>query len=85
MILGEYRCPRCGRVHLRISRADAESAVARANQRLQPSERPASMEQYLRCFGCGAAASTFVLAGPDDAPDGVTLTLCVVEPRSLDS
>ena len=85
MILGEYRCPRCGRVHLRISREDAESAVAMANQRLQPSDQPASIEQYLHCFGCGAPASTFVPACPDDAPDGVTLTLCVVEPRSLDS
>ena len=84
MILGEYRCPRCGRVHLRISRADAESAVASTNERLQPGEQPASMDHFLHCFGCGAPASTFV-PGADDAPEGVTFTLCVVEQRDLDS
>jgi len=85
MILGEYRCPRCGRVHLRISHSDAQSAVASYNRGLQPGDQPASIEHYLRCFGCGAPASTFVPAGPEDAPEGVTLTVCVVEPRSLDS
>lgn len=79
MLLGEYRCPRCGRVHLRISRKDAESAVASLNRRLEPGDQPAHIEHFLHCFGCGAPASAFVPAGPDDAPDGVTLTLCVVE------
>lgn len=82
MLLGEYRCPRCGRVHLRISREDAESAVANFNRRLQPGEQPARIEEYLYCFGCGAPADAFVPARSDDAPGGVTLTLCVVEPET---
>lgn len=85
MILAEYRCPRCGRVHLRVSRADAESMVVSINRRLQPEDQPACIDQFLRCFGCGAPTSSFVPAGPDDAPDGVTLTLCVVEPGGLAS
>lgn len=69
--------PRCGRVHMRISRKDAQASIARFNARLAPQEPPAKYEDFLHCFGCGAPASTFVPAGPDDAPTGVTLT-CVV-------
>jgi hypothetical protein len=85
MLLGEYRCVRCGRVHFRISRQDAEEAVASFNRSLQSGEEPARIEQYLYCLGCGAPADTFVPAGPVDAPAGVTVTPCVIEPRSLAS
>jgi hypothetical protein len=79
MLFGEYRSPLCGRMHLRISRQDAESAVASFNRRLLPGERPARIEEYLHCFGCGAPTGAFVPAAPGDAPDGVTSTLCVIE------
>jgi len=79
MLLGEYKCIRCGRVHLRISLADAAAHIQSVNARLQPDESPASLDAFLRCFGCGAPASSFVLATEDDALDGVTLTLCVIE------
>lgn len=76
----EVKCPRCGRVHMRISRADAEATIASANARLSAQDTPASYEDFLFCFGCGAPASTFVPAGPSDAPTGVTLTCVVCEP-----
>lgn len=79
MILGEFKCPSCGRVHLRISRQDAEKSVADFEARCPNDPRPAVMDDYLRCFGCGAPASTFVPAGPDDAPLGCTLTCVVVD------
>jgi hypothetical protein len=80
MLFGEYRSPLCGRMHLRISRQDAESAVASFNRRLLLGERPARIEEYLLCFGCGAPTGAFVPAAPGDAPEGVTLALCVIEP-----
>lgn len=75
--LQEVKCPRCGRVHMRISCEDAQASIASINARLEPQHPPANYEHFLHCFGCGAPASTFVPAGPDDAPTGVTLT-CVV-------
>jgi hypothetical protein len=64
----EYKCPRCGRVHAAISRADAEVAV-------EPGD---NMSVFFRCFGCGVPSSEFVPAGPDDEPDDCTLTVVVV-------
>lgn len=83
MILGEIKCPSCGRVHMRIARADAEKVVADFNARYPNDPRPAKMDRFLSCFGCGKPASSFVPAGPHDAPLGCTLT-CVVVDREHD-
>lgn len=77
--LQEVKCPRCGRVHMSISREDAQASIMRSNTRLAPQELPANFEDYFHCFGCGAPAWTFVPAGPNDAPTGVTLTCVVCE------
>lgn len=78
-LLMEVKCPRCGRVHMRVSRQQAEESIARNNASLSPEDTPARYESFLSCFRCGAPASTFVSAGPDDAPTGVTLTCVVCE------
>ena len=78
----EVKCPQCGWVHVAISRSDAEDQVASVNRYLARSDEsspPASMEQYLHCFRCGAPSSIFVPALPGDAPSGVTLQACVLE------
>jgi hypothetical protein len=62
-----------------ISREDAQAVIASSHTRLDPQERPARYEDFLYCFGCGAPASAFVPASPDDAPIGVTLTCVVCE------
>lgn len=76
------KCSQCGWVHVAISRADAEEQVASVNLWLASSHEnspPASMDQYLHCFRCGAPFSYFVLALPGDAPSGATLQACVLE------
>ena len=78
MPLGEYTCPACGRVHMRISRQYAEECIRDANKFVKHGT-PWDIDRYLRCFGCGRPTSTFVPAKPDDAPAGVTLTPCVID------
>src|SRR6476620_1895247 len=60
--LMEVKCPRCGRVHMRVSPAHAKVVIASANACLSPGDPPARYEDYLFCFGCRAPASTFVPA-----------------------
>lgn len=62
MRLPEYKCTRCGRVHVALNAQQIADVPA--------ADRPA----ISKCFACGAPASQFVPAGPDDAPKGCTLT-----------
>lgn len=62
MSLPEYKCTRCGRVHVALNAQQIANVPA--------VDRPA----ISKCFGCGAPASQFVPAGTNDAPRGSTLT-----------
>lgn len=78
----EVKCPQCGWVHVANSRSDAEDQVAAVNGYLASSDEsspPASVEQYLCCFRCGAPSASFLLALPGDALSAVTLQACVLE------
>lgn len=77
----EVKCPGCGWVHVAIPRHHAEQSVRDANADLlhvggQPVE---TLDGYLRCFRCGADASTFIAAHPGDAPTGCTLQSVVID------
>lgn len=61
--LTEVKCPRCGWVHVAVSRAFAESE----------SSTPEQLAKYYRCDRCGAPSEDFVVAGPDDSPLGCTI------------
>lgn len=76
------KCPRCGWVHVAIARSEAEEQVLSVNLWLASSHEnspPASLDQYLHCFRCGAPSSNFVPALSGDAPSGATLQACVLE------
>ncbi len=62
MSLSEYKCTRCGRVHVALSRQQIADIL------------PADRAAISKCFSCGAPASQFVPAGEMDAPNGCTLT-----------
>lgn len=71
--LGEFKCPKCGWVHVGISAADASAAVVDFNaqfETLSPEAqasfggKPSSLDKYKRCFRCGAHASSFLPAAP---------------------
>ena len=63
----EVKCPKCGWVHVAIP-----MAVACENSSND------DMEQYLKCFRCGAPALDFVPALEGDAPVGCTLQAVVL-------
>lgn len=62
----EVKCPRCSWVHASVpmSMVEADSSE--------------ELERYFRCFQCGAPTSSFVAAGPEDAPQGCSLQPVVV-------
>ncbi len=85
-IIGEFKCPKCGWIHVGISEADAISTVADFNAYFATLSttaqadfggKPASLERYKRCCRCGTPAASFVPAVPDDAPDGCTLQVVI--------
>lgn len=65
----EVKCPCCGWVHASVPPNMIDMASA--------SER----EGYFRCFNCGHPSTTFVPAGPGDAPTGTTLQPVVIPER----
>ena len=70
-IIGEYKCPRCGWVHVALTQAYAE----------ETSDDWMSLQC---CFNCKRPTVGFLLAGPDDAPAGCTLQPVVLwHPREL--
>lgn len=76
----EYKCVKCGWVHAAIPLADAQSAIDAANAARVRQWLPinAGIEQYLKCFGCGASTKGFIPAEAGDAPRGSTLQAVVV-------
>ena len=76
----KYKCPKCGWVHAAIPLADAKAQVASANEYFESEDRPqtASMDDYLRCFRCGAPTTGFLPSGPGDSPRICTLQGVVV-------
>ncbi len=88
--LGEFKCPRCGSVHIGISLSDAQEQVIQAQafyvvaskiNHITTRGPDAYLESYRRCLNCGAPAANFLPAAPDDAPDGCTLQI-VIAPDS---
>lgn len=93
--LGEFKCPRCGWVHIGTTEEDARTAVADFNAyyaTLSPKApadsgaKPVSIESYKGCLMCGAPAASFLPAAPGDAPDGSTLPFVIAPdvPRRVD-
>lgn len=62
----EYKCKRCGRVHVVLGQAQV--------MLIPEADRVA----IRKCFSCGAPASEFVPAQPGDAPIGSTMTPIVL-------
>lgn len=76
----EYKCPSCDWVHAAIPFSEVAAQVASANEYARSRGMPqtASIDDYLRCFRCGAPTDGFVLAAPGDAPSGCTIQGVVV-------
>ena len=75
------KCPTCGWLHFKISRAEALAHVQEVNETLEhaDSSGKATLEAYLHCFRCGADSASFVLAQASNAPIGATIQAVVVE------
>lgn len=90
-VIGEFKCPKCGWVHIGISEADAVAQVDSVNayfatlseeQKQQFGGTNASLERYKRCFRCGSPSAGFVPAKQADRPPmGATLQAAIA-PRS---
>jgi hypothetical protein len=65
-ILGQYKCPTCGWVHIAITR---EFAIANNYD----------LARLERCFRCGTPSVGFVPAQPGDAPTLSTLQAVVLK------
>ena len=85
-IIGKFKCPKCGWVHIGISEADAERSVADFNEYYESLStqgrepfggKPASTEGYKRCFRCKSPSETFVPANEADAPLGARLQVVI--------
>jgi rubredoxin len=76
----EYKCTKCGWVHVAIPRTVAEKSIADGNAyaRTQGDNRVMTIDRYLRCFRCGAPSTGFIPAKPGDAPLGSTIQAVVV-------
>jgi hypothetical protein len=70
-ILGEMKCPRCGWVHVALTRAYAEKTSD-------------DWRLLRKCFHCKGPAIGFTPSGPDDAPAGCTLQPIVLDDGPLD-
>lgn len=90
--IGEFKCPKCGWVHIGISEADAVAQVHSVNaffatlseeQKQQFGGTNASLERYKRCFRCGNPSANFVPANRTDRPPAGATMQAVIAP-SLD-
>jgi hypothetical protein len=82
-------CNKCDWVHFAVSRADAESEVARFNayfdslpkekQELYYGGKNSSIEEYERCLACGNSYKDFRPAKHGDCPSGCTLNPIISE------
>jgi hypothetical protein len=88
--LGQFKCARCGWVHVGISEAAAIAAVAEFNHHYETMNaetqasfkvQRATLDMYKRCTRCGETAETFVPALPGDAPLLATLQ-AVISPTN---
>lgn len=76
----DFKCPVCGRRHTILSREAASAIIADCNFFLQPSERPATLDDFARCSRCGAPSSGFVPAvGPDKSGE-LGMGVAVMQP-----
>lgn len=85
--LGEFKCLRCGCVHIGISLHDAEEQVRHAQAFFVGASKinnvttrgpGAYLEAYKRCSWCGASAADFIPALPGDMPDSCPLQAIIV-------
>lgn len=81
-------CNRCGWVHVGVTRAFAEDAVASFNTYFEaqvPSVREmfgnkhAGISEYERCFRCGGPHTDMREFTAGDCPDGCTIGPIIVE------
>jgi hypothetical protein len=93
-VLGEFKCPKCGWVHVGISEADAVAAVNSFNEyfeTLTPEEQQsfggknASIKHYQHCFLCRTPSIGFVPANPGDCPMGATMQTVIAPAPSRDA
>lgn len=86
---GEFKCPRCGWMHLGISLEDAQEQVRQAQAFYVVASKinhvtmrgpDAYLEGYKRCRRCGATSADFVPAMPGDVPHGPALQ-AVIAPQ----
>lgn len=89
-LLGEFKCPKCGCVHIGISLNDAEEQVRQAQAFYVVASKinhvatrgpDAYLESYRMCCKCGAPSTDFVPALPSDMQDGCTLQ-AVIAPNA---
>jgi hypothetical protein len=87
--IGQFKCPRCDRVHAGLAEADVIAHVDEVNCH---GASIISTDDYRRCFECGTLSSLFLKANPGDAPFLSTLqsviapkTKCMAEqPQSIE-
>ena len=88
--LGEFKCPRCGWVHIGISLEEAHEQVRQAQAFFVVASKinnvitrglGAYLEAYKRCSHCGGSAADFVPAVHGEAPDGCTLQAVIAPPE----
>lgn len=94
-MINEVTCNRCGWVHFRVRREDAEAEVKRFNAYFDalPDKtkkdyyggKKAGMKTYERCFFCGQTDGDFRPAIKGDCPIGCTLQPVVFEQSEKDS
>lgn len=89
-VIGQFKCPKCGWVHVGISESDALLSVSDFNEyyaTLNDEEKrssggsPASIEHYRRCFRCGSPSDQFVPVREADGPPTGTTLQCVIAPE----
>lgn len=75
-VIGEFKCHQCGWVHVGL---DKETVIEHINvvlayqERIHDTSAPACIDDYLKCFRCGAPSEKFLPALPNDAPMGCTI------------
>ena len=77
----QVKCATCGWVHIAIPADDAREQVDSVNAWCASMGKPpgASVNDYRRCFRCGADSATFFPAVDGDAPTLSTLMAVVTE------
>ena len=89
-VIGQFKCPKCGWLHIGISESDALRAVADFNEyyttldeaaRESFGGRPAAIERFRRCFRCGCPSDQFVPIREAEGPESGTTLQCVIAPE----